>query len=142
VIHTGMRNARDGVEANSRPLALCIPRAAMAWRGCRTEETAMISNDTVYQIKRLLALGTLSQREIAQRTGVGRTSVSSVASGQWDDRLAPSDSDDEWLPHQMLPAVRCPTCGGRVHPPCLLCHVRTLQEKKRRPCEKAQSAAS
>lgn len=101
----------------------------------------MISGETVHEIKRLLALGILSQREIAQRTGVGRTSVSGVASGQWDHRLAPTVADDECLPHQMVPAVRCPTCGGRVHPPCLLCHVRRLQEKKRRRREKTRCAA-
>ncbi len=101
----------------------------------------MISGETVHEIKRLLASGTLSQREIAQLVGVGRTSVSSVASGQWDHRLGPSVADDECLPHQLVPAVRCPTCGGRVHPPCLLCHVRKLQERKRRRREKARSAA-
>lgn len=97
----------------------------------------MISPARVAEVKHLLAHSGLSQRKVAQLTGVSRASVGAIASGRRPDyptRCDPADGEEE-IPSG--PAARCPTCGGKVYMPCRLCRVRSLksadrQESRRR----------
>lgn len=84
----------------------------------------MISQEQIDEIRRLLAGGTLSQRQISVLTGVSRGTIGSVASGKRIDRR-PRPNDD-WDVAEG-PIVRCPGCGGRVHSPCRLCRIRELK---------------
>lgn len=84
----------------------------------------MIARELVEQIKRLLTEGHLSQRAIARLTGVSRGSVNAIAHGKRNDPR--SRRHEELLPHAPSgPPQRCPTCGGLVYMPCVLCYVRT-----------------
>ncbi len=84
----------------------------------------MIAPELVEQIKRLLAEGHLSQRAIARLTGVSRGSVNAIAQGK---RHEPRPRrHEELLPQAPSgPPQRCPTCGGLVYMPCVLCYVRS-----------------
>lgn len=88
----------------------------------------MISPEKIDEIRRLLADGTLSQRQIAALTGISRGTVGAVASGKRSDRL-PQPTDDWDMPTG--PIVRCASCGGRVIAPCRLCRVRELKSADR-----------
>jgi hypothetical protein len=88
----------------------------------------MIAVDKVIEIRRLLALGQLSQRNIATLTGTSRGTVGAIASGtrpEYESRPARQDECGEPLG----PAVRCPGCGGKVYLPCRLCYLRQRQEQ-------------
>jgi len=90
----------------------------------------MISTAVVSEVKRLVAQGDLSQREIARLTGIGRSTVSNIVQGRWVDRPCRLASDKDRFPRPSGSPARCPTCGGRVYLPCLLCHVRQLKAKR------------
>lgn len=86
----------------------------------------MINDKTLDEVRRLLALGRLSQREIARQTGVSRGTVNAIANARWKKR--PSREANDETDHLFKgPIVRCPTCGGRVYMPCMLCHIRDLK---------------
>ncbi len=90
----------------------------------------MIAPTTVIQIRQLLNEGAMSQRAIAYRTGVSRGTVQAIASGgrvEQPDRH-PADLYDALTPSGR--PRRCPTCGGLVQMPCLLCHVRRMREDR------------
>lgn len=91
----------------------------------------MIAVEKVVEIRRLLALGKLSNRNIAMMTGISRATVAAIASGKRRDfgsRLS-DDSDEPAEPAG--PLVRCPGCGGMVFLPCRLCRLRAQQEELR-----------
>ncbi len=90
----------------------------------------MIAPQIVTEIRRLLAVGGLSQRKIAERMGVCRGTVHAIASGRRPDyEPLPRTDDDE---ESAGPAARCPGCGGMVYLPCRLCRMRrTLAQKLR-----------
>jgi hypothetical protein len=77
----------------------------------------MIPEWRVQQIKALLAAD-LTQREVARRVGVSRSTVHAIANGR---RRARSSA----RPPRSAPAEqkysRCPGCGGLVLQPCRLC---------------------
>jgi hypothetical protein len=79
----------------------------------------------VLHIERLLAQGGLSQRQIARLAGVSHPTVMAIARGL---RLA-----DEEAEADLGPAVRCPSCGGRVFLPCRVCELRSLLARKKGP---------
>ena len=64
----------------------------------------------------------------ALRVGISRTSVSAIAEGKRPDRQSPFETHD--LPEPVGPPRRCPTCGGMVLMPCLLCHIRAMKRAK------------
>lgn len=88
----------------------------------------MIAVDKVIEIRRLLALGQLSQRNIATLTGTSRGTVGAIAAGtrpEYESRRARPDEYAE----PVGPPVRCPGCGGKVYLPCRLCYLRQRQEQ-------------
>ena len=87
----------------------------------------MIRAAVVDEIRRLLGQRRLSQRKIAARIGVSRSTVNAIALGRRADFPARLSRDDrDFTPPSGLPA-RCPGCGGLVQMPCLLCFLRVRQ---------------
>jgi transcriptional regulator with XRE-family HTH domain len=91
----------------------------------------MIASPLVDEIKRLLSVGELSQREIALRTGVSRGTVGAVARGKRPDYEAARRKRANSFTAPAGPPVRCPGCGGMAQMPCLACHVRGLVNRER-----------
>jgi len=87
----------------------------------------MITPEAVSEVHRLLIRGQLSQRDIALRVGVSRGTVQAIASGRRRDypARAHGEMNDGTAPSG--PLRRCPTCGGMVQMPCLLCRVRRMR---------------
>jgi len=94
----------------------------------------MLSPDRVEQVRRMLAAGELSLREIARRTGVSRGTVSNIAHGRTNPvrRRKTTTADDSPWPEDS-PYGRCPTCGALVRIPCLACRVRASMAKATGP---------
>jgi transcriptional regulator with XRE-family HTH domain len=94
----------------------------------------MIAPQIVDEVRRLLAEGRLSQRQIARATGVSRGTVGAIASGRRPDYHNLRPALDEDLLQPTGPPQRCPGCGGMVYLPCRLCRVRRLKaETSQRP---------
>jgi hypothetical protein len=89
-----------------------------------------LPTDVAQEIRRLLADGQLSQREIARKVNVSRGAVILIAdrmlAGLEDPQSADLDIDEA-----SGPPARCPTCGAMVYPPCRLCCTR--QQLAQRP---------
>lgn len=90
----------------------------------------MIAPYLVDEVKRLLNEGSLSQREIARKTGVSRGTVNAIALGKRPEPRRLRTAADEFLA-PAGPPRRCPGCGGLVRMPCLLCRVRQMKESGR-----------
>ena len=90
----------------------------------------MIAPSIVNEIKRLLAEGKHSQRGIARMIGVSRGTVGAIARGTRPDYELPRRQHKD-LEESAGPPQRCRGCGGTVHMPCRLCHVRKLKEDSR-----------
>lgn len=100
----------------------------------------MLSPAKVAEVEQLLAIGALSQRAIARRTGVSRGTVAAIASGT--RRKKPSRPVAEPPFDFAAPPARCPRCGGRVHLPCWACTVEALaQSRGYRPYAERPTAA-
>jgi hypothetical protein len=84
----------------------------------------MLPATEVIEIERLLAVGNLSQRQIARLRGVSRATVAQIASGARRETF----SDPDALP----PPMRCRSCGALVYPPCRLCRLRTVIQRAAR----------
>lgn len=82
----------------------------------------MLPVGVVDEVRRLLAEGRLSQRQIARRTGVSRGAVAAIASGRRRapavQALGPPGGQPRGKP------IRCPGCGALVQMPCLACWLR------------------
>lgn len=90
----------------------------------------MIPSWRVAEIRRMLTEGKLSQRTIARCAGVSRGTVNAIALGNRPERpVRGRDAPDFGPPSG--PFVRCPSCGGKVQMPCLLCRVRAMQSRRR-----------
>ena len=87
----------------------------------------MISIKKENEVRRLLSLGTYSQREICSMVGVSRATVNSIMQGKFhlsvDKQAQERRMQDSIIPLPYGPLVRCPGCGGMVLMPCLLCYV-------------------
>jgi len=93
----------------------------------------MISPEIVQEIKRLLADGSYSGRQIARLVGVSRGTVAAIAQGKRPDYEA-LRAQREMGQQPLGPLERCPGCGGMVYMPCRLCRVRSrLARRTRRP---------
>lgn len=85
----------------------------------------MLPTATIQEIDRLLREGKLSHRQISARLNISRGTVGAIARGQRDLRGKEPVDDNSCcsLTPQSLPE-RCPRCGYRVYPPCLICRHR------------------
>ena len=90
----------------------------------------MIAAELIVEVRRLLAAGGLSRREIARRTGVGRGTVSAVAAGKRTDKTEPRNAGHPELQAPAGPPQRCGGCGGMVAMPCLLCRARAARRTR------------
>lgn len=88
----------------------------------------MLSPAKVREVEGLLAQGHLSQRRIAAAAGVSRATVGAIAAGRRPDYEARARANK---PEPLGPLLRCGTCGGMVHHPCLLCRVRQSADQQR-----------
>lgn len=111
---------------------------------------AMYSAEKVEEVRRLLAEGKLSRREIAKLTGMGRMTIIRIGKGytpgkkyveqrKKQEKLAAAEKqlpvviNEETIPHRnrclAVKYVRCPGCGGKVQEqvPCMLCAERKRQ---------------
>jgi hypothetical protein len=90
----------------------------------------MIALAKVKEIERLLALGTMSQRQIAAAQGVSRATVGAIADGTRPSYEARRRAELDGARVPLGPIKRCPTCGGRVYMPCRLCLVRKFKAEQ------------
>ena len=82
----------------------------------------MLDSHIVKRIKTLLTVKKWSLRKIVKLTGVSRSTVLAIAAKKWTEH--PPLLSDEALLAPLDPPERCPTCGGMVFMPCLLCRLR------------------
>lgn len=95
----------------------------------------MHSIEKIKEIQRLLAEGTISQRQIAKKLGVARGTVNAIANGTRgghgretrglnNSKTGKSDWSAE------LPQGRCPACGVVGYVPCIACEARAFQRRQ------------
>lgn len=89
----------------------------------------MLSLAVVEEIAHHLAAGELSQREIARRLGIGRTTVSAIAREKRG--LYGRNEESPTEPETLAPPKRCPKCGYLVYLPCLVCRTREYSRGRR-----------
>lgn len=89
----------------------------------------MIAIGMAKEIRRLLAEGTLSQRAIALKLGVGRGIVGLIARGQRAERRPGKPARGQPVIKSHL--GRCRGCGARVFLPCLACRVGKLEVERK-----------
>jgi len=89
----------------------------------------MLSPHLMTEVRRLLAQGNLSQRQIARAVGVNRKTVADVAAWKRPQYAARAEPED--APEPAGPPVRCPGCGGKVYLPCQLCRARQAAARGR-----------
>jgi len=90
----------------------------------------MIAEEKIREAETMLALGKMSQREIAKRTGLSRATIYLIAKGKRKIQIKTIDPD--MLPESKNgPPVRCRSCGAMVEMPCLLCHLKDLAARNR-----------
>lgn len=87
----------------------------------------MLPHAKVAEIRKLLAQGYLSQRQIARTLHVSRGIISSIATGKRPNY--PVKVPEQEIDYSR-PPIRCSGCGGLVHLPCKLCRVRELKARK------------
>lgn len=97
----------------------------------------MITTDIIDEVRRMLREGRLSQRKIAERTGVSRGTVNAVASGKRVDYSNRPTRKSDFTPPRGLP-TRCPSCGGLVRMPCLVCYLRGRIKSERARCHRSR----
>jgi len=97
----------------------------------------MLALGLVNEIKRLIETKGLSQRQIAKRLGISRGTVSDVAKGRRRTHTKNADADRSVFSNESE-LTRCPSCGGKVYMPCLLCQIRSLKQQQRATGEPRQ----
>lgn len=80
----------------------------------------MLKADDVKMVEELLASGKFSQRAIALRTGVSRSTIAAIASGKRSPRTEIEEETE-------TVTQRCQNCGILVKMPCRVCAVRRYQ---------------
>lgn len=86
----------------------------------------MLPLATVEEIQRLLDEGTLSQRKIAAKLGVGRGTVNAIARGKRGLHGREPGDCAAGIYNPDVPPERCPGCGAMVYKPCVLCRTRSF----------------
>lgn len=87
----------------------------------------MLPLKVVEEVKRLLDEKCYSQRQIAKLVQVSRGTVHAIASGKRGLHGREVDAEAEFA--ESTP-VRCPGCGARVYPPCVLCKAREARDRR------------
>ena len=89
----------------------------------------MLKPEIVFEIRRLLEEGILSQRRIAVATGVSRATVGVIARGTRPNRvligLRPYEPS-----RPARPPERCPRCRLFVYLPCRVCAARAARGRQ------------
>ena len=91
----------------------------------------MLAPATVVECKRLHAEG-VSQRQIAERLGISRSSVNRIVNGKRPDYEALKTARQQQALLVKIgagPTARCPTCGAKVILPCQVCQLRKLMAR-------------
>jgi hypothetical protein len=100
----------------------------------------MIAEKVAAEVRRLLAAGEHSQRQIACLTRVSRGTVGAIAAGKRGEYSAPRHAGHPEFDEPAGPLSRCGGCGGMVRMPCRLCRIRVVKAALRqRPCVDASS---
>ena len=81
----------------------------------------MLTLKVVLEVRRLLDEENSSHREIARRLGISRGTVAAIAHGR---RGVHGREEPPADVKESAPPARCPTCGGMVRMPCLVCYLR------------------
>jgi hypothetical protein len=89
----------------------------------------MLALTIVEEIARLLGEGQLSRRKIAERLGVSRSTVCTIANGR--RALFGKQPEPDQPNRESLPTERCPKCGYLVQMPCLVCRTREYRHGRR-----------
>lgn len=87
----------------------------------------MITLEKIEAVKKAIASGK-SSRKIAMELGISRTSVYNVQRGLCRIQRPPKEPSPQAYFDENAPYTRCPTCGGLVKMPCLLCRIRHVSE--------------
>ncbi len=93
----------------------------------------MLAPELIERIRRLLAGGRMSQREIARSLNVSRGTVGAIAGGRRPDYSQRSACGPGRIEAPPGPTERCPGCGGMVQMPCLACRLRASWRLRWRP---------
>lgn len=89
----------------------------------------MLKDSKAQRVRELL--GVISQRKIARKLGIGRSSVSRIARGKW--RPKRRERDASWpLEDEDAIKERCPKCHAMVIPPCVRCAIEAIPKDRRR----------
>ena len=99
----------------------------------------MIAPEIIGKIRKLLKESGHSQRKIAKETGVSRGTVNAIALGRRRDREPRQSREGDGFTPPSGVHSRCPTCGGLVQMPCLLCQLRGQTGKSSSPTGKSKS---
>jgi hypothetical protein len=94
----------------------------------------MLSSSIVQEIERLLAGGEMSNRAIAAKVGVGKSTVNVIAKGERIPKRRREEVADRHLFRPVSPPQRCVRCGSFVHLPCLICDARLYRAQKSAGC--------
>jgi hypothetical protein len=96
----------------------------------------MIVLSTVQEIDRLLREGKLSQRKIAARLRVSRSTVAAIAKGERQLYGRETGRSERDAIEPSRESKRCPACGYLVYMPCVICMARHyLKTRPQRPRE-------
>lgn len=88
----------------------------------------MLSVYKLLEIHELLQAREISQREIARRLQVSRSTVAAVAAGRRPIESLLQRAAEQFPDDDAGPVGRCPTCGGKVMIPCRACWVRAIKQ--------------
>ncbi len=101
----------------------------------------MLDPEKVEAVRRLLADGQMSHRQIAETVGMCRGSVSAIASGRRPDyetrRRADALRSDAEEVLGSGAVERCPDCGALAAMPCRACHLLATETIRPTPAEDA-----
>lgn len=129
-------NARDaGILPAALPFLFVVflNRAALRVSLLARSIFLTIAENRIAEVKRLLAVGCYSQRQIARMTSISRGVISAVKLGRRRDRPR-SRSEEDDANDMNGPKERCPGCGGMTTMPCRTCRDRqALAKARRRP---------
>lgn len=89
----------------------------------------MLPQEKIDEVKQLLEAGRYSERAVSRLTGVSRSVIKRIATGERREKIQrPPEIWEE--DRSGRPFRRCSICGGLVQLPCLAC---ALRDRKRTP---------